>query len=210
MSTHKTCSSLINDAPVPQLGQGILVETLELMLKDEIIGTSSGVRVVNPSESQYFLDFFTPENDPFIKQNPQVGRMFFVIGVSTVTGRMLPGKGFGFSNGDHFILVILDIYQQAIQVIDSLPTKAVMDYVESSLSNMAMSVYGDKSLSFIVHNKLCTRQVEGSNDCAVHAWKNLCNELSFFHEIPAFLGLAYDPDDVCRDVFRAIFYHFYQ
>jgi len=210
----------IEGVPVPVVGQGIIDETLCYMLKERVIGWSPETLVLNPFESSSILMENRPrhstkfEDLPLLERNGSVKHLFLAVGVTYGSGRMTyKSKSDGadrefLSDGNHFIAIHIDIQNRIINLMDSLPSQAVSDFICDAAPAIADNIYGFHA-RLIFNIKRVSRQPPLSNDCAVHVWKNIAYALTTYHEVPAFMGLIVEPDDVGRDEFRGVFDAFY-
>ena len=215
----------IEGPPVPPLGQAIPDSTLSYMLDEIVIGWSPEVRVFKPEESQFFLAVALDggehlltttradheECSPLVQRDPSARHLYFAVGVAYGKGGLVVKKGGDVCEGvgDHFVLLYIDVKAGKAILTDSLPSVAVTQYFLDTLLQLSTSIYGNGGQRVTLLQPPCKRQAPGSNDCAVHVWRNIADALTSHHPVPAFGDLLIDPDDVCRDVFRSIFYRFY-
>jgi len=204
---------LIPGDPVPSFGNTIPDQTLTYMLGEEVIGSSPEVLITNTAESSFLMDFepergFGVESQPVLSRRPATQHILMAVGVSTSTGaqQVLPT---GDSNGDHFVAVHVNVRRRCVELMDSLPTKAVTMYVSSCLRNLTLNIYGSPEVRMIFIQPPTRRQEALSMDCAVFTWANLAVRASSFHAVPCFNEVTIHGDEVNREVFKIVFYRFF-
>jgi len=212
--TKMRVTHTIDGIPVPAWGSSIPDATLTHMLAPSVIGSNDAVVVTAPCESHSFLDFEPNltsgrvEDSPLLSRQPNARHVFLAVNVSTATGRVKANDA-GDTNGDHFVAVYLDVSARRVELMDSLPSKAVTLYLHGRLRVLALNVYGSQDVQLILIQPPCPRQDTGSNNCAVFVWANIAVRLAAYQYVPALLDLHVQVDDVDRDVFRNLFNIFY-
>ena len=111
--------------------------------------------------------------------------------------------------GDHFVCLYIDTSKAEALLVDSLPSAGVTQYFFDALTHLSTSIYGRNNKELTLFQYPCMRQAQGSNDCAVHVWRYIAVTLTTHQYVPAFGDIVVDEADICRGVFRAIFYTFY-
>jgi len=209
---------LIQGCPVPGDGESIVDDTLAYMLSEKVVGWSPKTLVLNTFESPALMDFLPPqdsnrdEHQPLVIRNPSVQQIYMAVGVAYGRGKMhynptTKEPQFA-STGNHFITIHVDIASRIIRVMDSLPTVQVLDYVKAAIPTITTNIFGVPTRMMFCAATVSI-QPAGSNECAVHVWRNIACSLTSHHEVPAFHGLVVEPEDICRDVFRCVFNEYF-
>lgn len=207
-------SHTIPGPPVPSWGSSILDDTLIRMLDPAVVGASEHVVITTPAESHYLLDFtgcpgsLRVEDLPLLVRLPKTQHVFLAVGVSTETGRQVHVNGK--TNGDHFVAMYVDISTRRVHIMDSLPTLKVTQYLNSCLPALATNIYGAHAPPMILVQTACRVQDQRSNDCAVWTWANIVLGLTKYQYVPALRGINVEPEDFSREVFRILFFMFYE
>jgi len=215
----------IEGEPVPPRGTYISDVVLGYMLEDTIIGWSPGNRVYTPQESQFYLSIGLVDGShlpigeqeshdeclPLVKRDPSARHLYFAVGVAFGKGSLMPKVGGDLCEGvgDHFVLLHVDIQEARARLVDSLPSAGVTQFICDSMPRLSAALYGHNGPRLSLAQPPCKRQAPGSNDCALHVWRNIVTALSSHHHIPVFGDVLVEPEDICRDVFRCMFNKYY-
>jgi len=221
---RRSVTKSISGPPVPKKGYAIPDLTLGYMLDEAVIGWSPNVRVYTTMEAQFFLKIGLDNGNhltataldqhveclPLVQRDPSAHHLFMAVGVAYGKGGLaLKGDGDVCEGvGDHFVCLYVDTVKAQAYLVDSLPSAGVTQYFFDVMPHLSTSIYGNNSKQLTLCQLPCVLQAPGSNDCAVHVWRFIADRLTCFHDVPAFGNVLVDPEDICRDVFRTIFYSF--
>jgi len=194
---------------VPPTGVSIDDATLALMLDSRVLGHSDGVFITTPAESCLLLDMASNVDDvPLLVRNPRCRHVLMAVGVSTCTGHQQVSADGLSTNGDHFVALHVNITTHVVTLFDSAPTQVVTSYINGALPVLSSNIFGHAGVRLRLIQPAVPLQCPGSNDCAIHTWRNIAATASTLHEVPAYNGVNPDVEDICRDTFRVLFHLF--